>query len=60
VTVSGPGKLRNRAEFAEFLADLEILGSGIVSVAGWCAGTEPEPRPTFDEVAVWGGVARRG
>jgi hypothetical protein len=56
----GPGKLRNRAEFAEFLDGLEVLEPGIVSVAEWRAEGEPDPRPTFDEVAVWGAVARKG
>ncbi|GAA4256626.1 SAM-dependent methyltransferase [Dactylosporangium darangshiense] len=56
----GPGKLRNRAEFTQFLDGLEILEPGIVSVAEWRAEGEPDPRPTFDEVAVWGAVARKG
>ncbi|GAA2333598.1 SAM-dependent methyltransferase [Dactylosporangium salmoneum] len=56
----GPGKLRDRAEFARFLDGLDVLEPGIVSVAEWRAAGEPEPRPAFDEVAVWGAVARKG
>ncbi|WP_433604039.1 SAM-dependent methyltransferase [Dactylosporangium sp. CA-139114] len=55
----GPGKLRDRAEFARFLEGLDLLEPGIVSVAEWRAEGEPGPRPTFDEVAVWGAVGRR-
>ncbi|WP_432824816.1 SAM-dependent methyltransferase [Dactylosporangium sp. CA-092794] len=53
----GPGKLRDRAEFAQFVGGLELLEPGIVSVAEWRSAGEPEPRPTFDQVAVWGAVA---
>ncbi|MFG2044119.1 SAM-dependent methyltransferase [Dactylosporangium sp. NPDC048998] len=56
----GPGKLRDRAEFTQFLDGLEVLEPGIVSVAEWRAAGEPEPRPTFDQVAVWGALARKG
>nr|BFE58891.1 SAM-dependent methyltransferase [Dactylosporangium thailandense] len=55
----GPGKLRDRAEFAGFLEGLDLLEPGIVSVAEWRAEGEPGPRPTFDEVAVWGAVGRK-
>jgi hypothetical protein len=55
----GPGKLRNRAEFGQFVDGLELLEPGIVSVAEWRAAGEPEPRPTFDQVAVWGAVGRK-
>jgi hypothetical protein len=56
----GAGKLRDRAEFAQFLDGLEVLDPGIVSVADWRAEGEPAPRPAFDQVAVWGAVARKG
>lgn len=55
----GPGKLRNRAEFGRFLEGLELLEPGIVSVSDWRAQDELDPRPGFDEVAVWGAVGRK-
>ncbi|MEU7871497.1 SAM-dependent methyltransferase [Dactylosporangium sp. NPDC049140] len=55
----GPGKLRSRDEFAQFTAGLERLEPGIVSVAEWRAEAEAGPRPTFDQVAVWGAVGRK-
>jgi hypothetical protein len=54
----GPGLVRSRAEIARFLDGLEVLPPGLVSVAEWRAGSEPPPRPTAAEVAVYGAVAR--
>ncbi|WP_433040388.1 SAM-dependent methyltransferase [Dactylosporangium sp. CS-033363] len=55
----GPGRLRDRDEFARFMGGLDLLDPGIVSVAEWRAGDEPQPRPAFEEVAVWGAVGRK-
>ncbi|WP_433199996.1 SAM-dependent methyltransferase [Dactylosporangium sp. CS-047395] len=55
----GPGRLRDRDEFARFMTGLDLLDPGIVSVAEWRAQDEPRPRPAFEEVAVWGAVGRK-
>ncbi|GAA5179760.1 SAM-dependent methyltransferase [Rugosimonospora acidiphila] len=49
---------RTRAEFATFFAGLELLEPGVVSVSQWRAEDEPQPRPTIEDVAWYGGVAR--
>ncbi|MFI5907515.1 SAM-dependent methyltransferase [Dactylosporangium sp. NPDC051541] len=55
----GPGKLRDKAEFTAFLDGLDVLEPGVVSVSDWRAQDELDPRPGFDEVAVWGAVGRK-
>jgi hypothetical protein len=55
----GPGRLRNRQEFSQFFDGLQLLEPGIVSVAEWRAGSEPQPRPAASDVAVWGAVGHK-
>jgi S-adenosyl methyltransferase len=49
---------RTRAEFARFFDGLELVPPGVVSVAQWRADGEPEPRPTDEDVSMYGAVAR--
>jgi hypothetical protein len=56
----GQGKLRTRAEFARFFQGYELVEPGIVSVSRWRAENEPAPRPTDEEVGVYGAIARIG
>ncbi|MFJ8688885.1 SAM-dependent methyltransferase [Micromonospora wenchangensis] len=51
--------LRSRDEFARFFDGLDLVAPGVVSVAEWRAEAEPQPRPTVDEVSVYGAVARK-
>ncbi|WP_432906791.1 SAM-dependent methyltransferase [Micromonospora matsumotoense] len=51
--------LRSRDDFARFFDGLEVVEPGVVSVARWRAETEPQPRPTVDEVSMYGAVARK-
>ena len=51
--------LRSRDDFARFFDGLELVEPGVVSVAQWRAETEPQPRPTVDEVSMYGAVARK-
>ncbi|MEV4846636.1 SAM-dependent methyltransferase [Micromonospora matsumotoense] len=51
--------LRSRDDFARFFDGLEVVEPGVVSVAQWRAETEPQPRPTVDEVSMYGAVARK-
>jgi hypothetical protein len=37
---------------------MELLEPGIVSVSEWRAEHEPLPRPTVEDTAVYGAVAR--
>jgi hypothetical protein len=55
---SGPFHPRSRQEFARFLADLELISPGIVSIADWRAEEEDLPRPTPADVICYGAVAR--
>jgi hypothetical protein len=49
---------RTRDEFARFFDGLELVSPGIVSIAEWQAGNEPQPRPTAAESYAYGAVAR--
>ncbi|MFI9638953.1 SAM-dependent methyltransferase [Micromonospora sp. NPDC051925] len=51
--------LRSRDEFTRFFDGLDVVEPGLISVAGWRAEAEPQPRPTVDEVSLYGGVARK-
>jgi hypothetical protein len=54
----GQGRLRTEAEFARFFDGLELVAPGVASVAEWRAGTEPQPRPSAEETAMYAAVAR--
>jgi hypothetical protein len=54
----GQGRLRTRAEIAGFFDGLEVIEPGVVPVAEWRAGDEPQPRPSAAETAMYAGVAR--
>ncbi|SCE77733.1 S-adenosyl methyltransferase [Micromonospora matsumotoense] len=51
--------LRSRDDFARFFDGLGLVEPGVVSVARWRAETEPQPRPTVDEVSMYGAVGRK-
>ena len=53
----GAGKLRSRAEIAQFFDGLELMTPGIVPVGQWRAEDEPDPRPTPAETAVYAALA---
>ena len=48
---------RSKAEFARFFDGLEFVPPGIVSVSEW-RDDEPPPRPTPEEIAIYGAVGR--
>ncbi|MEV8514094.1 SAM-dependent methyltransferase [Dactylosporangium sp. NPDC051484] len=50
---------RDRAEFAELFGGLDLVEPGIVAVSEWRAESEPAPRPTAADVAVYGAVGRK-
>jgi hypothetical protein len=54
-----PFTARTKEQVSRFFTGLEILEPGIVSVADWRAGEEPQPRPTPPEVGWYGAVARK-
>jgi hypothetical protein len=54
----GPFYARSEAEFARFFEGSELVPPGIVSVAGWRAAAEPQPRPTAAEAYTYCAVAR--
>ena len=54
----GPLFARSEAEFARFFEGFELVPPGIVSVAEWRAGDEPQPRPTAAEAYTYCAVAR--
>jgi hypothetical protein len=51
-------KFRSRDEFARFFDGLDLVEPGIVSIAEWRAEQEPTPRPSIQDVSVYGAVAR--
>jgi hypothetical protein len=56
----GPFFARSEAEFARFFKGSELVPPGIVSVAEWRAGAEPQPRPTPAEAYTYCAVAKVG
>ena len=54
----GPFFARSEAEFARFFEGTELVPPGIVSVAEWRAGVEPQPRPTAAEAYTYCAVAK--
>jgi hypothetical protein len=54
----GQGRLRTRAEIIRFFDGLDLVDPGVVPVAEWRAGDEPQPRPAAAETALYAGVAR--
>jgi hypothetical protein len=54
----GRGRLRTQAEVAQFFDGLDLLAPGVVPVPEWRAESEPSPRPTAAEVAMYAGVAQ--
>jgi hypothetical protein len=53
-----PFQFRSVDELARFVDGLDVVDPGIVSVAEWRADDEVEPRPSAEETAVYGLVAR--
>ncbi|GIF19572.1 SAM-dependent methyltransferase [Actinoplanes tereljensis] len=49
-------RARNRAEFATFFTNLELVPPGIVAVSDWQPSTDT--RPTAAEVSIYGAAAR--
>ena len=54
----GPFFARSEAEFTRFFEGLDLVPPGIVSVAEWRAGGEPQPRPTAAEAYTYCAVAK--
>ncbi|GAA3266309.1 SAM-dependent methyltransferase [Dactylosporangium vinaceum] len=54
----GRFQARTGARFAELLAPFDLVEPGIESVAYWHADDVPGPRPSAEEVACFGAVAR--
>jgi S-adenosyl methyltransferase len=50
---------RTRDEFERFVAGLELVPPGIVPMAEWRAGDEPQPRPSPLEAGGYAAVARK-
>ena len=51
-------RMRSLAEFERFFDRLDLVPPGIVPVADWRDGGEPQPRPTPAQVSVYGAVGR--
>ena len=51
--------LRTLDEVTGFFEGLELVEPGLCSVAEWRAEGEPQPRPSVQEVSMYGGVARK-
>jgi len=50
---------RDRAEFTDLFAGLELVEPGITPVSEWRAEGEPEPRPNPAHVSMYAGVGRK-
>jgi hypothetical protein len=50
---------RDRAEFTELFDGLELVEPGIVAVSDWRSESEPAPRPSAAEVAMYGAMGRK-
>jgi len=50
---------RDRAEFTDLFAGLELVEPGVTPVSEWRAESEPEPRPNPAHIAMYGGVGRK-
>jgi hypothetical protein len=57
-TPHGPFRPRKRDEIVRFLEGTELVSPGLVPINEWRAQDEPPPRPTSEEVAAYGAVAR--
>jgi hypothetical protein len=55
-----PMGLRTLHQTIGFFEGLTIAEPGIVPVNRWRAEDEPGPRPTDEQTAVYGGIARKG
>jgi hypothetical protein len=53
-----PVYLRTHDDVARFFDGLELLAPGVVSISGWRAEQEPQPRPDDSETATHCAVAR--
>jgi SAM-dependent methyltransferase len=54
----GPFRPRTRDEILRFLDGTELVSPGLVPINEWRAQDEPLPRPTSEETATYGAVAR--
>src|SRR5262245_19335690 len=54
----GEGRLRTKEEFTRFFDGLELVPPGIVPVAEWRAGGEPQPRPSAAETGMYAAAGR--
>jgi len=50
---------RDRAEFTDLFAGLELVEPGVTPVSEWRAQDEPEPRPNPAHVSMYAGVGRK-
>ena len=50
---------RSRLEISEFLAGLEMLHPGVVSVVDWLPEVDPKPCATASEATMYGAIARK-
>ena len=54
-----PVRLRSERDVARLVEGLELVPPGIVSVSEWHADDEEQPRPTAEEVSVYGVIGRK-
>ena len=50
---------RTHAEFVEFFDGLELVDPGVVVISDWRSTVAPEDRPTAQQVASYGAIARK-
>ncbi|WP_179277370.1 SAM-dependent methyltransferase [Actinoplanes regularis] len=54
----GRFRARSRDELADFMTGLDLMDPGIQSIAHWWADEAPQPRPTVEDVAIYGAIGR--
>jgi hypothetical protein len=54
----GPFRARTKDEVEQFLAGLELLDPGVVSIVDWLPDQEPKPTASAKDTAAYGVVAR--
>jgi hypothetical protein len=57
---AGPFQARSRQQVERFFSGLQLLPPGVGPINRWHADDEPAPRPTDEQTAFYGGIARIG
>jgi hypothetical protein len=57
-TSPSPVRLRSKADIARFVDGMNLVPPGLAPVNAWRAQSEARPRPTDEEVSIYGVVAR--